>query len=191
MFVQISPTPSAGAAASATPTKDTNVLPSVTCAAALPWPLTRPAKHGTRLHLLISDSQTMMGAPKKLRHFRARSRSRTPAPGDKVSWLDTVRGTTQEGVGKAPKAPEQNQMVDNGIVYALRKEIVVMSELVQKLMQEMRERRRERTLAELTKQNEQPQVPVSIPHAHTPASKKTGGRTTARWRFREPDTSRN
>lgn len=89
-----------------------------------------------------------------------------------MSWLDTVRGTTQEGVGKAPKAPEQNQMVDNGIVYALRKEIVVMSELVQKLMQEMRERRRERTLAELTKQNEQPQVPVSIPHAHTPASKK-------------------
>lgn len=101
-----------------------------------------------------------------------RSRSRTPAPGDKVSWADTIRGTAREGVGKAPKVPEQNQTADNGIIEALRKENSAMRELLQKLMHEVHELRRERAAAEQNKQPEQPKAQASVPDADAPAPKK-------------------
>ncbi|KAH6927906.1 hypothetical protein HPB50_009839 [Hyalomma asiaticum] len=96
----------------------------------------------------------------------------TPAPGDKVSWADTIRGTAREGVGKAPKVPEQNQTADNGIIEALRKENSAMRELLQKLMHEVHELRRERAAAEQNKQPEQHKAQASVPNADAPAPKK-------------------
>ncbi|KAH6920938.1 hypothetical protein HPB50_028076 [Hyalomma asiaticum] len=101
-----------------------------------------------------------------------RFRSRTPAPEDKVSWADTIRGTAREGVGKAPKVPDQNQTADNGIIEALRKENSAMRELLQKLMHEVHELRRERAAAEQNKQPEQPKAQASVPDAGAPAPKK-------------------
>ncbi|KAH6937758.1 hypothetical protein HPB50_004019 [Hyalomma asiaticum] len=98
-----------------------------------------------------------------------RSRSRTPAAGDKVSWADTIRGTAREGVGKAPKVPEQNQTADNGIIEPLRKENSAMRELLQKLMHEVHELRRQCAAAE---QPEQPKAQASVPCADAPAPEK-------------------
>ncbi|XP_040360888.1 uncharacterized protein LOC121048514 [Ixodes scapularis] len=101
----------------------------------------------------------------------SRSGSKTSPPEDKVRWANTVWGAAR-GTGRAPKAPEQTQAIDHGVVEALRKENAVMPELVQKLMQEMRELRRERAAADQPKQNEQPPAPANAPIADAPAPKK-------------------
>lgn len=102
----------------------------------------------------------------------SRSGSKTPSPADKVSWADTVCGAAREGSGGAPKVSERTQATDNGVVEALRKENAVMRELIQKLMQEMRELRRERTAAEQPKHNAQLPAPANVPIVDAPASKK-------------------
>ncbi|KAH7939379.1 hypothetical protein HPB52_011673 [Rhipicephalus sanguineus] len=121
-----------------------------------------------------SRSRSRSRSCSRTRRSRAptRSRSTTPAPVDKVSWADKVRGTAREGVGKAPTVPEQNQATNTGIVEELRKENAVMRDLLQKLMQEVRELRRERAAPEQSKPNEKHPVPASIPDAGAPAPKK-------------------
>ncbi|KAH7965984.1 hypothetical protein HPB49_012403 [Dermacentor silvarum] len=132
------------------------------------FPPIQPTRRRSR-----SRSPSRSRSRSRQKHSRAptRSRSRTPAPVDKVSWADTVRGTAREGVGKAPQVPDHNQKADNGVLEALRKENAVMRELVQKLMQEMRELRRERAAADQNKQSAQPPVPASVPDADAPAPK--------------------
>ncbi|KAH6938983.1 hypothetical protein HPB50_015344 [Hyalomma asiaticum] len=118
-----------------------------------------------------------------------RSRSRTPAPGDKVSWADTTWGTAREGVGKALKVPEQNQTAGNGIKEALRKENSPMRELLQKLMHEVHELRRERAAAEQNKQPEQPNAQASVPSADAPHRLRRNGRSNSE-RVREVPRAR-
>ncbi|KAL1414609.1 hypothetical protein MTO96_007284 [Rhipicephalus appendiculatus] len=114
-----------------------------------------------------SQSRSQSRSRSKTRHNRAPASSRptTPAPVDKVSWADKVRGTAREGFGKAPIVPEQTQSMNTAIVEELRKENAVMRELIQKLMQEVRELRRERAVPEQNKHHEKLPVPASVPDA--------------------------
>ncbi|CAN7989178.1 unnamed protein product, partial [Ixodes hexagonus] len=133
-----------------------------------------PLRQGAAWSRSPSRDRSLSHSGRRRRHSRAASRtgSKTPSPGDKVSWADTVWGAAREGSGRAPKIPEQTQAIDHGVVEALRKENAAMRELVQKLMQEMRELRRERAAADQPKQNEQPPAPGNVPIADAPAPKK-------------------
>ncbi|KAH8031569.1 hypothetical protein HPB51_019190 [Rhipicephalus microplus] len=140
--------------------------------------LSETAASESRSH---SRSQSRSHSNTRLTRSPRGSRSTTPAPVAKVSWADKVRGTACEGVGKAPTASEQTNLINTAIIDELRKENAVMRELVQKLTQEVQELRRERAVSGQNKHTKNHPVATSVPDvgasdsdsdAGAPASKK-------------------
>ncbi|KAG0410891.1 hypothetical protein HPB47_011987 [Ixodes persulcatus] len=133
-----------------------------------------PLRQGAAKSRLPSRDRSLSrsGRSRRLSSAVSHSGSNTPSLEDKVSWADAVLDAGREKSGRAPRVPEQTQVILHGVAEALRRKNAAMRELVQTLMQEMRELRRERAAVDQPTRNEQSLAPANVPIADASAPNK-------------------